>query len=293
MTTVLKSRPADGRTTGARRRSTRSADAGWIDGRSQGSEPLRLGEHGLDPARGRRDDQSWVQQKVTIAALRDKHLVGGRARPVAFRPRASARVATTRRASPSREHALAPRPELHGLELRAAADAEAARAVEADLPGADRARSAYLELDDSTSSRRRSAHRTGAQRSSICSEPRRDAAAAVPAALGRGRAVAGGAKTPYAATVALEAWFRSTAASPTTSTRRGRCGMPPLVWFVTQHAPGLLPALRGRDGADAALARHPVAGRGRLHQRQLRQGEPEWTVTDHDAHTWVEVWFRG
>ena len=53
----------------------------------------------------------------------------------------------------------------------------------------------------------------------------------------------------------------------------------------------VLPALRGRDGADAAHARDPRSGRGRLHERAARRRK--WIVTDHEAHAWVEVWFAG
>src|SRR4029450_11526105 len=36
----------------------------------------------------------------------------------------------------------------------------------------------------------------------------------------------------------------------------------------------LLPALRRRDGADAALPRHPLTRRGRLRERPVRRQEP-------------------
>ena len=37
----------------------------------------------------------------------------------------------------------------------------------------------------------------------------------------------------------------------------------------------------------------PGARRGRLHERPLRTRRRRWTVSDHDAHAWVEVWFPG
>ena len=56
----------------------------------------------------------------------------------------------------------------------------------------------------------------------------------------------------------------------------------------------LLPALRGGDGRDAALGRHPRAGRRRLRHGPLRLRPLErWVVLDRDAHSWVEVWFPG
>ena len=56
----------------------------------------------------------------------------------------------------------------------------------------------------------------------------------------------------------------------------------------------LLPVLRGRDGADAPLPRHPRPRRGRLRRAgPTTRRQHVWTVTDHEAHAWVEVWFRG
>ena len=61
-----------------------------------------------------------------------------------------------------------------------------------------------------------------------------------------------------------------------------------------QDARRLLPVLRRRDGADAPLPRHPGPRRGRLRERHVRpRSSGVWSVTDHDAHAWVEVWFRG
>ena len=62
------------------------------------------------------------------------------------------------------------------------------------------------------------------------------------------------------------------AASPTTRPRRTRPGTPPLVQFVTKTKRGLLPALRRRDGPHAPLPRDSGTGRRRLHERALRQG---------------------
>ena len=57
---------------------------------------------------------------------------------------------------------------------------------------------------------------------------------------------------------------------------------------------GLLPAVRGLDGADAADGRDPDPRRLGIRPglaRQLRRGLYE--VHDFDAHSWVEVYFRG
>ena len=65
------------------------------------------------------------------------------------------------------------------------------------------------------------------------------------------------------------------AASATTSSRRW-CTAAAARRLRHAHARGLLPALRGRDGADAPLPRRPGARRRRLHERRLRRGRAEW-----------------
>ena len=64
-----------------------------------------------------------------------------------------------------------------------------------------------------------------------------------------------------------------------------------LVGFVAGHEDRLLPALRGAMALMLRLLGIPArvaAGfvPGHYH-------DDFWQVTDHDAHTWVEVWFRG
>jgi transglutaminase-like putative cysteine protease len=106
----------------------------------------------------------------------------------------------------------------------------------------------------------------------------------------RARAVAGQTRSPYAATVALERWFR-VAGGFTYSEQPGTTpGLPPLVAFVVetqsgycQHFAGAMALMLRLLGIPARVAAGFVPG-------HFHDGT--WTVTDHDAHTWVEVWFR-
>jgi transglutaminase-like putative cysteine protease len=102
-------------------------------------------------------------------------------------------------------------------------------------------------------------------------------------------AVAGAAPTPYAAAAALESWFRSRGGFRYTN-------QPPsssLADFVTrthagycQHFAGAM-ALMLRDlGVPARVAVGFSSG-----SYDGKKGL--WRVTDHDAHAWVEAWFRG
>jgi hypothetical protein len=106
----------------------------------------------------------------------------------------------------------------------------------------------------------------------------------------RARAVAGETASPYAAAVALERWFRVTGGF-TYSELPGRApGLPPLVGFVVetrtgycQHFAGAMALMLRLLGVPARVAVGFVPG---------HYQDGTWTVTDHDAHAWVEVWFR-
>ncbi len=108
--------------------------------------------------------------------------------------------------------------------------------------------------------------------------------------LTRAQHVAGQTRSPYAAVIALETWFRATGGF-TYSERPGTTpGVPPLVGFVTdtktgycQHFAGAMALMLRMLGIPARVGAGFISGK-------LEDGS--WDVTDHDAHTWVEVWFR-
>ena len=107
----------------------------------------------------------------------------------------------------------------------------------------------------------------------------------------RARAVAGQTQSPYAAAVALERWFRVTGGFTYSEQPGATPGLPPLVGFVVdtrtgycQHFAGAMALMLRLLGIPARVAAGFVPG---------HYQDGTWTVTDHDAHTWVEVWFRG
>ena len=105
---------------------------------------------------------------------------------------------------------------------------------------------------------------------------------------------AGKAQNPYAAAVALEAWLRSSGGftydeQPPTKVR----GIPALVQFVSQskrgycqHFAGAMALMLRYLGIPARVAAGFTSG-----NYDSRRGT--WTVYDRNAHTWVEVWFKG
>jgi transglutaminase-like putative cysteine protease len=107
------------------------------------------------------------------------------------------------------------------------------------------------------------------------------------------RRIVGNVSNPYAATVRLEGWLRSDDFTYDAQPPRTRRGTPPLVDFVMrtrrgycQHFAGAMALMLRYLGIPARVAAGFTSGR-------YDGGKGEWTVTDHEAHTWVEVWFRG
>jgi transglutaminase-like putative cysteine protease len=105
------------------------------------------------------------------------------------------------------------------------------------------------------------------------------------------RRVVGNARSPYAAALALESWLRSTGGFVYTQhpplaraepildfvvrTKRGYC----------QHFAGAMALMLRYLGIPTRVAEGFTSG---LYDPETKT----WTVTDHDAHAWVEVWFE-
>jgi transglutaminase-like putative cysteine protease len=104
--------------------------------------------------------------------------------------------------------------------------------------------------------------------------------------------VAGRASSPYAATAALEAWFRFRGGF-TYSNHPAVFAEAPLVGFVAETRAGYCQYFAG---AMALMLRYlgvPARVAVGFSSGTYDVGRGTWTVTDHDAHAWVEVWFRG
>jgi transglutaminase-like putative cysteine protease len=100
------------------------------------------------------------------------------------------------------------------------------------------------------------------------------------------------AHSPYEAVTALVRWFRVGGGFRYTN-RPAETSAPPLVGFVAQtragycqHFAGAMALMLRYLGVPARVAVGFSSGRyDAKHHR--------WVVTDHDAHAWVEAWFRG
>jgi hypothetical protein len=98
-----------------------------------------------------------------------------------------------------------------------------------------------------------------------------------------------GARTPYGAVVAIETWLRSTGGFVYDESPPATDGLPALAHFVAdgkrgycQHFAGAMALMLRFLGIPARVAAGFTSG---------KREDGGWTVTDHNAHAWVEVWF--
>jgi transglutaminase-like putative cysteine protease len=106
--------------------------------------------------------------------------------------------------------------------------------------------------------------------------------------------VAGSARSPYAAAVALEQWFRFGGGFVYDQhPPKPPAGVPALEDFVArtkrgycQHFAGAMALMLRYLGIPSRVAVGFSSG-------HYDAGRREWIVSDRDAHMWVEVWFRG
>jgi len=107
----------------------------------------------------------------------------------------------------------------------------------------------------------------------------------------RARALAGDAKTPYEATIAIERWLRSQGGFRYEERPPQPVALPPLADFVErtkqgycQHFAGSMTLMLRLLGIPSRVAVGFTSGTWK---------DGVWRVTDHDAHAWVEVWLAG
>jgi hypothetical protein len=251
--------------------------------------PVDLSAEPLVPATAR-DSSGWTRAEVSIEALRDFHLVGP-SQPVAYDTHSVGGVEYEQGGV-----ALAATPLSHGDEYTVwgynpqPKPAQLAKSPP-DYPPEISIEGRYLRLGHSNSAPTfgTAEHRIwaryyfGAGGSGRSYRPLYRAA----------QQIAGKAKNPYAATVALEAWFRSSGDFTYDEQPPHARGIPPLVQFVTktkrgycQHFAGAMALMLRYLGIPARVAAGFTSG-------NYDEKRRTWTVYDRNAHTWVEVWFKG
>lgn len=99
------------------------------------------------------------------------------------------------------------------------------------------------------------------------------------------------ARTPYGAVVAIETWLRSTGGFSYDESPPGTGGVPPLAHFVAAGKRGYCQQFAGAMALMLRLLGIPARVAAGFTSGTYEDGG--WTVTDRNAHAWVEVWFPG
>ena len=260
-----------------------------IDVTSETPSDGAVGERGLVPAVAK-VQRSWVEQRVTVEALRDKLLPAadspvrfdtGNLGLVQYDPTGIAYLDSgLQRGNTYRVWSFEPQP----------TPAELARSRPL-YPPAIRDQREYLEVERDVWVPPFGASDRAQMMEKLFAGPY--PIAAYRPLYDTALRVAGGARSPYAATVALESWFRTGGGFVYNQHPPQPHGVPALVDFVTrtksgycQHFAGAMALMLRYLGIPARVAAGFSSG-------SYDKGSGEWTVTDHDAHEWVEVWFRG
>jgi transglutaminase-like putative cysteine protease len=253
-----------------------------------------IGEQGLVPARERQTSR-WEREEVTVEALRDHRLPGGSV-PVRYRPSASVGVVNY---DPS-GIAYAARPLSRGAAYDVWSYTPSPTPVQlADskpiYSGPIVTERKYREVQPGIYPPLfGTPHLAANVRYLFTAFARADELRPYARLYQLAEQVAGGARSPYAAAVALERWFRFGGGfvydqRPPPPPR----GLPPLEDFVArtqrgycQHFAGAMALMLRYLGIPSRVAVGFTSGR-------YDAAHGEWTVSDRDAHMWVEVWFRG
>lgn len=233
---------------------------------------------------GARDRGRWLEQEVTVGALKDDRVVGATmpvsydvGTPVTYEGQGVVRaIGGLDRDQRYRVWSFAPRPTPAAL-----------AGLRADYPKALTAPGRELDLASGvTLPAFGSAGRDGLVPKLLTGRLQPYAQV-----YARAKAVAGQTDSPYAAVVALEAWFRSTGGFTYSQRPDQTPGVPPLVGFVLDTQTGYCQQFAGSMAMMLRLLGIPARVAAGFVSGHYRRGV--WTVTDHDAHAWVEVWFEG
>jgi transglutaminase-like putative cysteine protease len=247
-------------------------------------EIVRMPLDRLTPAHAR-NPKNWLEHEVEVRALVDDHLASA-GTPVALDAR---RIGTVFRLSGGVLRVRDPLGDGQRYRVWSYAPDPAPAALAGSRPRYPSAALRYLEVGSRTFPTFDSDGRELAVQS-LLSDPAYAQFGPYVRMYSAARRVAGNAQTPYAAVLALEAWFRRKGGFSYDESPPKTAG-PPLVSFVTQtragycqHYAGAMAVMLRMLGIPARVAVGFTSG---------TYEEGKWIVTDHEAHAWVEVWFAG
>jgi hypothetical protein len=245
---------------------------------------VQIRQDPLMPQRAR-DRDSWLEQEIEVKALVDDHLAAA-GTPVALDSR---RLGPVFRLTGGVLRVQSPLGDGERYRIWSYAPDPAPSALARSKPRYPTAALPYLEIGEREFPPFGRAGRHGLVRQ-LFNDPAYAYFVPYRQLYNVARRVAGSPRSPYEAVLALEAWFRQKGGFRYAEQPPEVDG-PPLVSFVTrtkagycQHYAGAMAAMVRMLGIPARVAVGFTSG--------TYDGE-RWTVTDHDAHAWVEVWFEG
>ena len=260
----------------------------WIESLNYMGEGVLQGALPPDPLLPERAQKpsTWVKQKVEIVALADAHLVAA-ATPRSVNAVSAGNVAVysggvMRRSAPLARgqsytvRSFAPRPK----------PADLARI------GADYQHKVDQFLDiGRTRVDPFGAPGRGGRVDALFTDDRYAALWPYQALWNEARRLRAGARTPYGAVIAIETWLRSTGGFTYDESPPPSGGLPPLAHFVAESKRGYCQQFAGAMALMLRFLGIPArVGAGFTSGKREENG---WTVTDQNAHAWVEVWFPG
>jgi transglutaminase-like putative cysteine protease len=263
---------------------------GWFENNVTAVQPTRIdGRDELlqDPElpAAAQDPNRWVRQDVTVRALRDDHLIGA-ALPAAYAPGSQSVDYTAGGVANLQDSPLSDGDRYSVWSYEPQPTPRQLAALPATYPGSIRRTDLYVET------RALSPPFGVPNRAELMAQLFRSSyrAQQYEGFYETAKRVVGDTSNPYAAALELEGWFRSNAFHYD-QTPPAIGNVPPLVAFVMQtrrgycqHFAGAMALMLRYLGIPARVAAGFTSG---TYDRKTR----EWTVTDHDAHTWVEAWF--
>jgi transglutaminase-like putative cysteine protease len=258
----------------------------WIEDPTPLSTGLATGRLPSDPLLPARslNPRTWIKQQVEVVALRDAHIVAAtqpvslEARPLGGVFRLSDGIVRVygglKRGQRYTVYSYAPRPE----------PAQLARVGPVYPPALDR----FLQIGR-TRVEPFGAEERDARVDALFGDERYLALWPYEGLWSQAQRLRAGARTPYGAVVAIETWLRETGGFAYDESPRPTSGLPPLAHFVAegkrgycQHFAGAMALMLRFLGIPARVAAGFTSG---------KREDGGWTVTDHNAHAWVEVWF--
>jgi len=260
----------------------------WIENLYPVDAGTAHGRLPADPLVPGRDEKpgSWLHQQVTIDGYEDDHVIAAGA-PALVDGRALGRVSflsggVMRAATPVRSGTT--------YSIWSYAPEPGPRALAASPPRYPASAARYLELDRAQFSGYGTAGRARRIVAMFHDDRYQPLWAYKPLWRDAQRLTAR-ARSPYETTLRLERWFRAEGNFTYDEQPPRSVGVPPLVDFVErtrtgycQHFAGAMTVMLRMLGVPARVAVGFTAG-------TWKGGV--WTVTDHQAHAWVEAWFAG